>query len=195
MAAWNIGPGAAMRWQEWTDTVDVPRDSWFSPKIEVRSSAIHGKGTFALAEITSGEIVEIWGEWSNGAKTVEYTNNLEKLEAARAHGKVVMQWDDELYSIEERGADAGYFINHSCDGNLWFRDAFTLEARIPIAPGEEVTIDYALFETHEYIADWQCACGTSECRGRITGQDWLLPEIQFRYQGHFTPLINKKIPG
>ncbi len=49
------------------------------------------------------------GEWWKGIKTLEYTNNPEKAEAARSDGKVVMQWDDELFSIEERGGDDGYF--------------------------------------------------------------------------------------
>ena len=170
----------------------VPRDSWFSPKIEVRESTLHGKGTFALAPIEPGEVVEIWGEWSRGVKNVEYTNDLGRIESARVAGKVVMQWDEGLYSIEERGSDDGYFINHSCDGNLWFRDAFTLEARRPIAREEEVTIDYALFE-HDFVAAWDCDCGASFCRRHITGQDWRLADLQERYGMHFTPLLNRLI--
>src|SRR6266567_1596141 len=74
--------------------MEAPRESWFSPKIEVRASRVHGKGTFALAVVEPGEVVEIWGEWWKGIKTLEYTNNPEKAEAARSYGKVVMQWDD-----------------------------------------------------------------------------------------------------
>src|SRR5713226_5052872 len=116
----------------------VPHDSWVSPKIEVRSSPTHGQGTFATCPIDEGEIVEIWGEWWKGKRTVEYTDRRDRGGVARREGKAVMQWDDNLYSIEERDADDGYFINHSCDANLWFRDPFRLEARQPIAPGEEV---------------------------------------------------------
>jgi SET domain-containing protein len=174
-------------------TMQVPHDSWMSPKIEVRSSSTHGKGTFATGPIDEGEIVEIWGEWWKGKRTVEYTDRRDRVEVARREGKAVMQWDDNLFSIEERGADDGYFINHSCDANLWFRDPFTLEARKPIAPGEEVTLDYALFERAGYIADWACSCGSALCRHRVTGQDWRRPDLQARYRDHFSPLINKKI--
>ena len=173
--------------------MQAPRESWFTDKIEIRASGIHGRGTFARADIDPGEVVEIWGEWSKGVKTVEYTNDRGKAEAARSDGNVVMQWDDELYSIEQRGADDGYFINHSCDGNVWFRDAFTLEARKAIGVHEEVTLDYALFERADYIATWECACGSTLCRRHVTGQDWQLPRVQERYQGHFSPLLNKKI--
>jgi uncharacterized protein len=173
--------------------MEAPRESWFSPKIEVRASRVHGRGTFALAVIKPGEVLEIWGEWWKGIKTLEYANNAEKAEAARSDGKVVMQWDDELFSIEERGADDGYFINHSCDGNLWFRDAFTLEARKPIAQGEELTLDYALFERDDYVANWGCECGSPVCRKKVSGQDWRLPHLQEWHQDHFSPLTNKKI--
>jgi len=85
----------------------APRDSWFSPKIEIRPSPTHGKGTFALSAIKPGEVVEIWGEWWKGVRTLEHTDDRGKTEAARRDGKAVVQWDDGLYSIEERGADDG----------------------------------------------------------------------------------------
>ncbi|MCL5006979.1 MAG: SET domain-containing protein-lysine N-methyltransferase [Patescibacteria group bacterium] len=95
--------------------------------------------------------------------------------------------------MEEPGVEQGYFINHSCDSNTWMADAFTLIARRDIKRGEEITADYALWENENYSSDWQCVCGSPFCRGHITGDDWRLPEVQKRYRGHFSPLINKKI--
>ncbi|MEI6773545.1 MAG: SET domain-containing protein [bacterium] len=57
-----------------------------------------------------------------------------------------MQRDDNLFSVEDRGDDETYFINHSCDGNLRMKDAFTLIARTDINKDEEITADYALWE-------------------------------------------------
>src|SRR5206468_2375220 len=71
-------------------------------------------------------------------------------------------------------------INHSCDPNcgvLIRLDAEVLEirARRPIPRGEELWTDYAMFEWEiEHMTD-RCLCGTSLCRGRITGY-WGLPE-------------------
>jgi hypothetical protein len=31
------------------------------------------------------------------------------------------------------------------------------------------------------------------CRGRVTGDDWKLPELQQRYRGHFTVHIEQLI--
>ncbi|MGD0284517.1 MAG: SET domain-containing protein [Candidatus Saccharimonadales bacterium] len=176
----------------------VPKDSWFSPSIEIRTSPISGKGIFAIAPIKKGEVVEIWGEYWNGKKTVEYTDSKVKAETAKKQSKLVMYWDTNLYSIEERGADDGYYINHSCDSNLWLKDSFTLIARRDIKPGEEITIDYALFESSGdfisvYAATWDCHCGFIDCRHKITGKDWQLKAVQKMYKGHFSPLLNKKI--
>jgi uncharacterized protein len=174
--------------------IEPPRDSWLSPKIEFRASVIHGTGTYAKAPIRRDEVVEIWGEYSNGDRTVEYTSDTAKADAAERQGKAVMRWDTDLYSIEDKGADEGYFINHSCDSNLWFWDAFTVEARRDIEPGEELTLDYALFEWEdEYVAITDCRCGSAMCRGTITGSDWRNETVQEMYAGHFSPLLNKRI--
>lgn len=172
----------------------VPKDSWFSPSLEMRDSPVHGKGTFASKHIKAGEIVEIWGEYWRGKKTVEYTDNKEKIKIAEKQGKSVMYWDTNLFSIEKKGADDGYFINHSCDSNLWFKDVFTLTARKHIKPGEEVTIDYALFGSNDgYVAIPNCRCGASNCRHKITSNDWQNKDVQKKYKNHFSPLLNKMI--
>lgn len=84
------------------------------------------------------------------------------------------------------------FGNHSCDANLWMQDEVTLVARRDIAPGEEVTVDYAT-----YTADkpWRmaCRCGASLCRVIVTQDDWRLPDVQERYAGHFSPFLNARI--
>ena len=97
----------------------VPRESWFSPNLEIRQSPLHGKGTFATEAFRTGEIAEIWGEFSDGRRTVEYTDSASRAQEAKADGRAVMQWDVDLFSIEDRGSDEGYFLNHSCDSNLW----------------------------------------------------------------------------
>ncbi len=87
-----------------------------------------------------------------------------------------------------------FFLNHSCDPNLWLVDEVTFGARRDIRPGEEVTADYAYWQAEEdLIAAWTCHCGSPLCRGRVTGRDWRLPELQERYRGHFSPFINARI--
>ena len=162
-----------------------PKESWINPKVETRPSALHGQGMFAEESLSADEIVVIWGG--------NYVTQ-EELEKANVEGKIVMQLDDDLFSIEEPGEDLTYFMNHSCDPNVWMRDAITLVARRDIQPDEELTVDYALFEADEdFIRSWRCMCGSPLCRGKVGGKDWRLPELQARYEGHFSPLIHKRI--
>ena len=167
----------------------IPSDTWISPKIEIMQVPFKGRGMFARERIKAGEKVMVWG----GTWGVDYMDR-EAAEKAEEEGKLIMQWDDDLYSAETPGDSDGYFINHSCDPNTWMTDAFTHAARRDIERGEEVTNDYAMMEADEnYISSWKCKCGSPMCRGRVTGKDWRLPELQKRYQGHFSPLINKRI--
>ena len=41
--------------------------------------------------------------------------------------------------------------------------------------------------------EFECACGTSLCRGRVTGEDWRNPELWERYAGHFSPYLERRI--
>ncbi len=161
-----------------------PKETWISPKLEVRKSDI-GKGTFTKSPIKIGETVIIWGG--------NYTNS-KGAEEARNTGKLVMQWDDKVWTVENRGDDDSYFINHSCDPNLWMKGISTLVAQRDIEANEELTADYALWESDEnYVSKWECQCGSKLCRHKITGKDWRILELQQRYQGHFSKLINKRI--
>ena len=143
---------------------------------------------FTIEKIPAGEPLIVFGG--------EYVNTKEA-KNAKANGKLVMQWGDDLFSIEDRGDDLGYFINHSCDPNTWMKDAFTITAMRNIKIGEEITTDYAIWEADEnYISKWECNCGSTKCRRKVTGKDWRLFELQERYKNHFSPLINKRInPG
>ena len=61
-----------------------------------------------------------------------------------------------------------------------------------ILPGDEVTIDYAMCDGSPYD-EFECACGSSSCRGRITGNDWRNPDLWERYAGHFSPYLERRI--
>lgn len=160
-------------------------NDWISPKAEIKISKLGGKGLFAKSIINEGEKVVVWrGEYTNkkGSKL------------AQQNGKLVMQWDEDLFSVEDRGSDEGYFVNHSCDSNLWMKDTYTLIAKRNINVSEEITADYVLWEADKnYISKWDCNCGSKLCRKKVTGKDWQNIDIQDRYKNHFSPLINKRI--
>ena len=130
---------------------------------------MHGSGMFAMSPIAPGEAVVV-----SGGTFVKK----DEAERARAQGKIVIQLDNDVYSIEEPGEDSTYFMNHSCDPNVWMAGTVTLIARRAIVTGEELTMDYALFEANQDATmSWQCVCSSPHCRKCVTGQDWRLQEL------------------
>ena len=155
---------------------------WVDPRLETRVSPIHGKGAYALAPIKEGEKVLRWG----GTVFTE-----DDLRAGKFRLDSAERLDDHLYLADPVGVGdtPDYFVNHCCNPNLWLDDAHMLTARRDIAAGEELTLDYALWE---WNPDWKidpCRCGATNCRRVITGSDWKLPELQERYRGHFSPYV------
>ena len=138
---------------------------------------------FTIEKIPAGEPLIVFGG--------EYVNTKEA-KNAKANGKLVMQWGDDLFSIEDRGDDLGYFINHSCDPNAGIKGQILLVAIRDIKPREEITYDYAMSDG--FHGDRSvCCCGTKKCRKVITGDDWKKPGLQRRYKGYFSWYIQERI--
>ena len=91
--------------------------------------------------------------------------------------------DDEHLLLPTDPRPTIAYGNHSCDPNLWWIDAITLEARRDIAQGEELTSDYGRTSTGAPYK-LTCNCGSPLCRGIVTGEDWKVPELQQRYGDH-----------
>jgi uncharacterized protein len=161
----------------------VPVRCWLDDRVAVRPSTIEGLGLFAKEPFAKGEVVgTLGGRVIDDAELREVARTRAKYNSlAIGEGLNLVIADDEPIA---RG-------NHSCDPNLWMRDAFTLEARRDVAVDEELTVDYALQTAVEW--EMRCNCGSAECRGVVRGTDWQLPELQARYQGHFSPFLNARI--
>lgn len=161
--------------------------SWFSPRTEKRNSPIAGRGLFARAAIRAGDIVAVKG----GA--IMDTATLLRLRETVSPAEI--QIEDDLY-IAPRATDeieANLLcLNHSCNPNVGVRGQVTFVAMRNIAPGSELTIDYAMIDGN---ADecMECSCGATSCRGTITGGDWRLRRLQQLYAGHFSRYIQERI--
>jgi SET domain-containing protein len=163
-------------------------ETWFDPRLELRDSPIHGRGLFATALIRTGETVMIWGGTLYTAQQLQDIRD----------GK--LQVAEFSYSFIEEGIllagpvdGLDYFINHACDPNIWMEGRVHVVARRDIQPGEELRGDYAVWECETGYLLEPCNCGSAQCRGRITGNDWMLPELQARYAGHFLTFIAQRI--
>ena len=105
----------------------------------------------------------------------------------------------EIFSLGYRNKseieDVAYF-NHSCDPNAGINGQIFLVAMKNIKEGEEITFDYAMAlcksrGTKTYKI--KCHCGSKNCRGYVTEDDWKIPELQKKYDGYFQYFLQEKI--
>lgn len=139
-------------------------------KYEVRRSAIHGRGVFAVRPIKKGErIIEYLGE--KISKEESNRRGLEQEEKAKSTGEgavYIFELDDE-YDIDGNFEyNDARFINHACvtnceaeniDGHIW------IVATSDIAEGEEILYNYGY--ALEHFMDHPCRCGKPGCVGYI----------------------------
>ena len=105
--------------------------------------------------------------------------------------RIALQVDEDQYLVSTEVAPADW-INHSCEPNTGLRGRYTLVALRSIAPGEEISFDYATSDGSAYD-EFECRCGSSLCRGRVRADDWSRPELWARYHGHFSPYLARRI--
>lgn len=84
-------------------------------------------------------------------------------------------------------------VNHSCDPNCGVHvnqsGGYDLIVRRTIAPGEEITFDYAMRNYSVAHFPGSCQCGTSLCRGAVTGWKDLTAERKAAYSGMVAPYL------
>lgn len=141
-------------------------------RIEVRDSAIHGRGVVALTPIAKGK------------KIVEYTGErIDWDEALRRHPHDPKQPNHTFYFHLDtgqvidalHGGNSSRWINHSCDPNCEAEE--TPEGRVfikalrDLLPGEELFYDYGLVIDERYTPklkkQFACYCGSASCRGTM----------------------------
>ncbi len=129
----------------------------------IRSSAIHAAGCYTSAAIRKG------------SRVAEYTGHrLTKKQADLAFEDSPITYLFGLGNgeIVIDGHSMAMFINHSCnpnceteekDGHVW------IKAIRNIAPAEEITYDYCLYDGGE--DDAICNCGALKCRGTMYSKE------------------------
>jgi hypothetical protein len=159
--------------------------SYLSPKLEGGDNP--DKGGFSVVaqeDVTAGDVLAVWGgEVLDGSA-------LDRLPVeVRQHA---IQVEEGLYLSPSREACAADYFNHSCEPNAGMCGQIVLVAMRDIAAGEEVCFDYAMTDGTPYD-EFECACGSPSCRGRVTGDDWRNPDLWERYKGFFSPYIQRRI--
>ncbi len=158
--------------------------SYLSPKLETRPRPEMGNcGVFARELVRKDEIVVLWGGrvLAGDELDPDMPNFTQQ----------VLQIEDQffLYSLEMEPSDC---FNHSCEPNVGMTGQIGLIAMRDIQPDEEVCLDYAMCDGTSYD-EFDCSCKSPHCRGRVTGDDWKRPELWGRYDGYFSPYLQRRI--
>jgi hypothetical protein len=165
-------------------------ECWLHPGVEIRRSSIAQLGLFAHTVIAPGAIVSrLGGRLVTGRELQQIFSDAAQRPDHPYVDSITVADDRHLVLPPDQ---PNHYGNHSCNPNLWWADAYTLVARRLIEAGEEVTNDYAT-STGEADFAMTCSCGSSLCRGVITGADWRLPELQARYAEHWIPALLSRI--
>ena len=143
-----------------------------------------GRGSIVVEPIRAGEMVMAFGG------TCLTRAEFDLLSDDRISRSI--QIDDELFLAGHVEAESADWMNHSCTPNCGMSGQVIVVAMRDIAVGEELTYDYAMSDGSDYD-EFECACGTAACRGKVTGNDWMLPELQLAYRGYFSPYLARRI--
>ncbi len=142
-----------------------------SPRLLIRSSAIHAAGCYTLDPIRRGaRVIEYDGpRLSKAAADDRYAGRdvtyLFGLGDTRTVGEVPMVID---------GFGTAMFLNHSCAPNcetVQANQRIFIQATRDIAAGEELIYEYNLYDSDDDNAD--CHCGASHCRGTMFSDEEL----------------------
>lgn len=158
--------------------------SYLSPKARPVAVDAAGRGSVAVEQVTTGEVVAAFG---GRCLTRDEFDLLPASQQVRS-----IQIDEGLYLAGSPEPEPADFINHSCEPNCGMRGNSVIVALRPIAIGEAITYDYATSNGSGYD-EFECACGSTLCRGKVTGNDWMLPDLQLRYRGSFSPYLAARI--
>ncbi len=157
--------------------------SYLSPKAAPRRTGSGVGAVVALEAIAAGDVVGAFGGRCIDRREIR--------ELPMSASERSVQIDDELYMIDD-GAEVVSHIGHSCHPNCGLRGAVLVVAMRDIVAGEILTFDRAMTEGSD-VHERECQCGAGECRGKVTGDDWMLPELQLRYRGFFSPYLARRI--
>ena len=160
-----------------------PRRS--SPRLLIRSSAIHAAGCYTLDPIR------------RGARVIEYDGpRLSKKEADDRYADRDITY---LFGFGGKGDvidgfGTAMFLNHSCAPNcetVEIQKRIFIQAIRDIAAGEELVYEYNLYDSEvDEVAD--CYCGAGRCRGTMYSDEEMkrrarLLARQAAARGHHSP--------
>ena len=136
-------------------------------KYQVKGSAISGYGIYAVRVIAEGESIFDGEDRAQRIVTRSFVENHWLPAQQEIFRHYAYPLSREVFILWDKDPSAWAPQNHSCNPNTVYRGLNVYAIR-PIAPGEELTLDYATM-MDENLEPFACQCGEPGCRGIIRG--------------------------
>lgn len=140
-------------------------------RTQVRESAIHGKGVYAIRPLKAGDTVL---EYRGEIITWEEALDRHPHDPSQPNHTFYFHLDDGHVIDGKYKGNSAKWINHSCEPNLEAEqdgDRVFLKALRNIKVGEELFFDYGLIidarMTAKLKKEYACWCGAASCRGTM----------------------------
>ncbi|MBW3534456.1 MAG: hypothetical protein KY453_04455 [Gemmatimonadetes bacterium] len=156
---------------------------------EVRSTRGGDYGLFATRAFSPGERVVGFEEESHHLVTRSHVERTWCEPQATWFRTYAWPLTEEIYVIWGPDPESWKPLNHACEPSAWL-EGLDVVARLPLEPGDEITMDYATF-CNELMPSFECVCGAAACRGTITGRDHLT-DAAGRYGVHVSDYVRRK---
>jgi len=140
-------------------------------RIQVRRSGVHGRGVYALCEISAGEtLIEYTGERIDWEEAMERHPH----DPSQPNHTFYFQLENGQVIDAIKGGNSSRWINHSCEPNCEtdeIKGRVFIKALRDLMPGEELFYDYGLAVDERYTPklkkEYACHCGSPHCRGTM----------------------------
>lgn len=156
-----------------------------APCLRVGQMPGKGRGVFAAAPIEAGALIAVWGG------VILPLDQALALTPAEMSQCIQVETGFVLWTAGHRQSEADW-INHSCTPNAGLAGQISVVAMRDIQADEEVCFDYAMSSSC-VMDEFDCACGTAECRGHVGADDWRIPVLRKRYRGYFSAFLARRI--
>jgi D-alanine-D-alanine ligase len=133
----------------------------------IKGNSIAGFGIYAARDIKEGEIIFTGEEKTQRIVTKRHVDNNWNEDQKLNFRRYAYAVAEEVFILWDENPSEWAPQNHSCDANTGL-EGLNVVALTDISMNEELTLDYAQF-LDENMEPFECKCGSSACRGTITG--------------------------
>ncbi|MCB1175814.1 MAG: SET domain-containing protein [Leptospiraceae bacterium] len=162
--------------------------SWYDDRLYVREGQV-GPGVFAMHTIEAGETITCYsGRIVNRAEMEQLPENRQRFN---------FQVGPDLFQVPLSDTrELPDFINHACQPSAGLADSIRLVALRTIQAEEEITLDYATFNSgvvHGASDNFDCLCASPTCRHQIRSDDFRLPDVERRLFHWYSPYLKELV--